>query len=375
MIFKPPRRLGLAAFAICCLSGILIAQDLQIEPGSEKPKFKHPAATLHAAKNNRPGGGGGGGTAGTPLMTWNGSFTNGATTHKFNMVGTEPSLNQTATIPTIIIPIKIVLSNGTTFDPGTKVNGTKTVVDNTVASPLFASGVDFLADKNNGPGVDMGSTQYIDAYQRANFWGTTDTGSHLLLGNPAITSVQTLSPPRRDGGTGVVFGFNAGLVDFNWFDSQVRALITSLKIQPNTFPIFLAYDIYLTQNHQCCVGGYHSATGLVASPNSYAFATYVDHSGAFAQDVSALSHEIGEWADDPLVVNTNGNQTPCGILENGDPLENETNFGTFPYTLSGFTYHLQDLVTLPYFGADPGTSVNGEFTFQGQALTVCENGS
>jgi hypothetical protein len=65
----------------------------------------------------------------------------------------------------------------------------------------------------------------------------------------------------------------------------------------------------------------------------------------------ALSHEVGEWADDPLVVNINGNNTPCGILEVGGPLENNPNFGGFPYTANGFTYNLQDLVTLPYFGA------------------------
>ena len=36
---------------------------------------------------------------------------------------------------------------------------------------------------------------------------------------------------------------------------------------------------------------------------------------------------------------------------------------------------LQDLVTLPYFGAPASTSVNGEFTFHGESLTVCQNGS
>jgi hypothetical protein len=100
----------------------------------------------------------------------------------------------------------------------------------------------------------------------------------------------------------------------------------------------------------------------------------VDHPGDFSQDVSALSHEIGEWMDDPLVLN-NGNNTPCGTLENGDPLENTANFGGFPYTLGGFTYNLQDLTTMPYFGAPPSTSVNSEFTFQGQHLTQCQNGS
>ena len=65
------------------------------------------------------------------------------------------------------------------------------------------------------------------------------------------------------------------------------------------------------------IGGYHSATGA----QSYTYSTYIDHSGEFAQDVSALSHEIGECVDDPLVANPNGNQTHCGILDVGDPLE------------------------------------------------------
>jgi hypothetical protein len=107
-------------------------------------------------------------------------------------------------------------------------------------------------------------------------------------------------------------------VDINYFDSQVHALLTNLGITPNTFAIFLTYDVYLTQHHSCCIGGYHSSTGSTSAPQSYAHATYVDHAGAFSQDVSALSHEVGESADDPLVVNINGNNTPCGALENGD---------------------------------------------------------
>ena len=48
----------------------------------------------------------------------------------------------------------------------------------------------------------------------------------------------------------------------------------------------------------------------------------------------------------------------------------------FPYMLHGFTYNLQDLVTLPYFGAPATTSVNHWFSFQGNSsLFVCSNGS
>jgi hypothetical protein len=186
---------------------------------------------------------------------------------------------------------------------------------------------------------------------------------------------QTLSPSRTYGKTGTPFGFTAGEVDINWFDAQLPAIMSNLGIQPNSFPIFLTYDVYLTQNNGCCIGGYHSSEGSVSNPQSYSEATYVDHVGAFSQDVSALSHEVGEWADDPLTVNYNGNNTPCGILEVGDPLENNPNYGSYHYSLHGFTYNLQDLVTLPYFGAPPSTTVNNWFTFQGETLSVCQNGS
>ena len=362
--------MGSAMMAMLC--GIAFAQDAQIAPGSERPMYAIVKPSLSQPQGQAQSRIL---AASTPLQTWNGSFSYLGKTYNYNMVGTKPSTNTTSTITTYIIPIKIVItSNGgvkTTYDPNTVPPNTsgKTAVANTVASPLFAS-----FNFSSG-GTSMGTTQYIDAYQRANFWGTGDTGSHLLLGGPTVLETVTLSPPTRYGRLGSVFGFTAGLVDINWFDAQLHTILTNRGIQPNTLPIFLTYNVYLTQNRSCCIGGYHSSTGSVAAPLAYSHATYVSRVGAFAQDVSALSHEIGEWADDPLVVNINGNQTPCGILENGDPLEGNANFGDFGYTVGGFTYNLQDLVTLPYFGAPASTSVNGEFTFHGQSLTVCQNGS
>jgi hypothetical protein len=310
--------------------------------------------------------------ASTPLTTWNGSFVSGGTTFNFNMVGTAPSTGTSTTVQAFLIPIKLVVGSST-FDPQTVLSNGLTTVANTVASPIFSSGVDFTSG-----GVDMGATQYVDAYQRANFWGTVSahTGYHVLLGGPTILAETTLTVPKRSGTIGTPFGHTAAEVDINYFDAQIQTIMkNTAAIQPNTLPIFIIYDTYLTQNHSCCIGGYHSSFGLTSAPQSYAVFSYIDHPGDFAQDVSALSHEVGEWMDDPLVVNTGGNNTPCGNLENGDPLENTANFGGFPYTLNGFTYNLQDLVTLPYFGAPPSTSVNNEFTFQGQHLTVCQNGA
>jgi hypothetical protein len=141
----------------------------------------------------------------------------------------------------------------------------------------------------------------------------------------------------------------------------------------------MTYNVYLTEG-ECCIGGYHSATGIQA----YSMFTYIGTPGAFSQDVGALSHEAGEWLDDPLVVNVNGNviDSKCAqvngsdILEVGDPEEVDANYGDFPYTFNGFTYHLQDLVYLEYFGAANTTSVGGEMTFHNNPfhLTVCSNG-
>jgi hypothetical protein len=361
----PSLNLVVALCVVSCLGlgGSALAQDTQVEevharyvvmPAHLRTDVIAPAASL---------------------QSWNGSFTYSGTNYTYNMVGAAPSTNSTATITTYIIPVKIVITarsgTKTTFDPSHVLSNGNTVTTNTLDSPIFDSTTTYTQG-----GVDVGTTQYIDAYQRANFWGTvkTDTNSHLLL-NVSVLAEQTLSPPRNYGKTGSPFGFTAAEVDINWFDSQLPTLITKLGISPNQFPIFLLYDTYLTESGSCCIGGYHSSEGSVSNPQSYAEATYVDHVGAFSQDVSALSHEVGEWADDPLTVNYNGNNTPCGILEVGDPLEGNPNYGGYPYSLHGFTYNLQDLVTLPYFGAPTSTSVNGWLSFQGESLGVCSNGS
>ena len=348
-----------------CLTLAAWAQDAQVEKPRPHyvvmaPHLRNDLALVPAAS----------------LQSWNGSFTFGGTNYPYNMVGAAPSTNTSVSITTFIIPVKIVITprrgSKITFDPSHVLSNGNTVTTNTLDSPIFDSTTTYTQG-----GTDVGTTQYIDAFQRANFWGTvqSNTNSHVLL-SPTVLAEQTLSPSRSFGTTGSPFGFTAALVDINWFDSQIPTLINNLGINPSQFPIFLLYDTYLTQGGQCCIGGYHSSEGSTSNPQSYAEATYVDHPGAFAQDVSALSHEVGEWVDDPLTVNFNGNNTPCGILEVGDPEEGDSNFGGFPYVLHGFTYNLQDLVFLTYFGAPSSTSLHGWLSFQDNtSLSMCSNGS
>ena len=354
----------MAALAVgACVTGTALAQE---DTMPAQPRFTRLKPNLNGTASKAPV---------TPLTTWNGSFVYKSHTYKYNMVGTSPTTGTSTTIPVFIIPVKLsyVTSSGTTvFSPQTKLSNGQTVIQNTIASPVFQSGIDFTSG-----GVDLGTTQYIDAFQRGNFWGKVSKapGYHVLLGTPTVLPALSLKVPKADGSVATEFGIKVGTADINWFDLQLENYITAHpQIVPNSLPIFVTYDSYLTSGGWC-IGGYHSAMGSSSAAQAYAHFTYIDHVGIFSQNVSALSHEVGEWLDDPLVVN-GGNPVACGILEVGDPEEGFTNYGGFSYTLNGFTYTLQDLTYLPYFGAPASTSANSSLTFQGNPfhLGVCSNG-
>ncbi len=361
-------RAGLFAALVCgCLADVAIAQDqdnsqTQLQQGPSKGKF----VTLpprYLENLQAP--------ATSTVTNWTGSFTNSAgQTTTFTMIGTDPSVtNQTTTVTAYLIPIRLVLNPnpGGVFDPRHVLPNGRTVIQNVALSPIFNSGIDFVQG-----GTDLGNTQYIDAFQRGNFWSSVskNTSYHVLL-SLVVLPDQTILVPPADGSIKMEFGVRAALVDINFFDSKLQQIISgNSQIAPNSFPIALTYETYLTSGGGCCIGGYHSAFGSASAPQTYTHFTYIDKPGAFSQDVSALSHETGEWMDDPFI-----NNPGCGgLLEDGDPLEGGPNFGGFPYTLNGFTYNLQDLVFLQYFGQVPSTSVNGWWSFQNAQLSVCSNG-
>jgi hypothetical protein len=310
------------------------------------------------------------------LPQWSGSFTD--LTHKnitYTMVGTNPTnTNTSTTISVVLVPVKMVYgsTNGNmTFDPSTHTlsNG-RTIVQNTLDSPLFNAGIDF-----NQGGTDLGNTQYEDAFQRGNFWSTVSTNSsyHVLLGTPSIAAEQTITVTKAQGkvvNNPFGGGGKVGEMSISSFDSKLQTFMRNLtQINPGVLPIFLTYDIYLTSGG-CCIGGYHSANGGAPTGQTYAYATYEDTSGVFSQDVSALSHELGEWLDDPFV-NNRVNCTDNSLMEVGDPLEGTSNYGGYPYTLNSFTYNLQSLVFIGYFGAPRTTSANSWLAFQNDESNVC----
>jgi hypothetical protein len=351
----------LATLLLAC-AGLAFAQGDQDSPyPNPRPLF---TAGRHAENPTA--------APGKQLVQWNGSFTD-LTKKKitFTMVGTDPSKTNVTTTTTVwIIPVKFVFDKNHgnhTFDPKHKLTNGKTVIQNTVDSPLFQTGVDFKNGK-----IDLGNTQYIDAFQRGTWWGKSvskNTDYHVMM-KAVVKPEQTITcNVNNECAVGTEFGVQVGLADINFYDAQIQGFMKKLKATPNVLPFFIFYDTYLTEGG-CCIGGYHDANGGQPGGQTYSNAAYVDKVGAFSQDVSAMSHELGEWMDDPFV----DNRVNCqdnSILEVGDPLEGLSNYGAFPYKLNGFTYNLQSLVYIGYFGAPTKDSANKWLAFQNDETHVC----
>ena len=360
----PCQLMALTLLACCCFSALAVAQNSSVNDEHAVGRF-----VVLPAKPALPGTHPPAGT----LEEWNGSFTYNSHNYPYVMVGTDPSTNSGAEITTWIVPVKLILSNGDTFDPLS--GGPNSALARTILSPMFDSTTTYTQG-----GVDVGTTQYNDAFQRGNFWSIVqnEPNYHVLLGGAtshvSVLPELTINVPAADGHTGTAQGHTVGLVDIDWFDGQISTYMAqNPTINPAVLPIFEAANMYWTEG-SCCIGGYHSANGT----QSYSVFTYLTYTGVFSQDVSALSHEISEWMDDPLTPHQNN--TPCGILEVGDPLEGGQPghpYGTWTYELNNFTYHLQDLVLLRYFGAPSDLSVNDYWTFQGYTgiTQICEDGS
>jgi hypothetical protein len=309
------------------------------------------------------------------ITQWNGSFTD--LTHikrTFTMIGTDPtSTNTNTTIPIEVVPTIFTYPSfgKMKFNPkkDTYSDG-ETVLKNFLNSPLLDSNVDFKSG-----GVDFGKGQYIDSYQRANWYGNnvqSEPNYHVALGSPTILKPLKITVAA---GQGVVeknpFGpSQIGTYGFGAMDTQINNYIRAhSEVTPDQFVFFVSHNIFLTSGG-CCIGGYHTATGIQPGGQTYGYTTLVTDKGSFSQDVSAASHEIGEWMDDPFT----NNRVGCNdnsILENGDPLEGRANFGAFPYVDHGFTYNLQDLVFIPYFGAPRTDSVNNLLSFNQLEQGIC----
>ncbi len=361
--------LALLATSVAALTAFSASAGESVRPILDKfpGRQAYHAVTDRIVKARKPG---------AAITSWNGSFTDHHNSKRtFVMIGTDPTnTNTNTTIPFEVVPVIFTYPsfNKMKFNPkkDTYSDG-ETVLQNFLNSPLINTDIDFKSG-----GVDFGNSQYIDAFQRGTFYGNNvqnESNYHVVLGSPTVLKPLKI---KVQAGQGVVetnpFGSQKiGTYGFGAMDSQINTYIQNhAAVTPDQFVFFISHNIFLTSGG-CCIGGYHYSTGSSPTSQSYGYTTLVTEAGSFSQDVSAASHEIGEWMDDPFPGNNVVGCQDNSWLEVGDPLEGRANFGGFPYKDHGFTYNLQDLVYTPYFGMPDSNSVGKLKSFNQLEANYC----
>jgi len=362
-----------------CLVATLSSAQTPVNPATQqrKPKFKvmhmkNGRALIPAIRQQASIG------ATIPLWTYSLTSPFDNLNYSGQMVGRSPFFHgyRSTTIPSYLIPVKLTFSDGTVLDPTTSnVCLGDTTVNVVKNSPVFQP-TDWIMN-----GVDVGTAQYIDGFQRANFWSKVSVAGNNYHNSLALNTLGVLSVgvPAADGGA-TAFFCDEGQIDINWWDALVENTIlpslASKGVGPTNVPIFLFDSVEMCDTFaagQCGILGYHNAYTPGGVLQTYSVSDF-DNSGLYGGDISILTHEIGEWMDDPLTTNPTpawgniGQVTGCqNNLEVGDPLT-----GTFfpPVTLGNFSYDPQELVFFSwFFRQSPSIGAGGAFSNNGSFNT------
>lgn len=300
--------------------------------------------------------------------------------YPLTLAGGDPRAGGTTRLQTMLVALDLRFTNRVVIR-GSSFAGD--VLESPIFNPLSVSTV----DGQHG--------QYGDWVQRAEF-GKQTTDWHTILQPPAVR-VLNLAVPASEGLTAVnARGVLEGKVQLDWLDAQLQAAIQQLHVPPSTLALFLAGNIlgYGTNPDDCCVMGYHDATGQPANlfepappdaaRTTYLFASYLTartfagYPGVGISDVNALSHELVEWLNDPYTNNqVPGWESPLAPqygcsdwFETGDPLVGHSfTVPGNPSANDGGAWHLQDEAFLSWFlhgGGPPDLQpADGELSYAG----------
>jgi len=303
------------------------------------------------------------------------SFAFEGKTFPFSVVGAKPQTGGTTSISTQLKPVDLLFSGYADEDGQPLVLSASAVVENVLNSPNFRQAT-----------YQTGFTQFADAVQRAQFYSAMSRDWHTLLSTPQVLKPLTIVVPKnsarvfRNRSTGQVYA----VVDMEFFISQLNTLVQMENLDVRALPIILTRNVLLAPEanvQKCCVLGFHTAFDggvreSVQTVQTLVWASWIDQGtlSAGIADITAMSHEISEWMNDPFGTNiVPAWQYPTAslgcqsTLETGDPLATLPNAG-FPVTIEGVTYHPQNQVLLPWFTRQPSDAIDRAYTFPDQSL-------
>lgn len=301
---------------------------------------------------------------------FSGKFNYEGRTHRYTIAGGSPQHGGTTTIPTAIVPLRLV------FEGYTDANGRTIVLDGSshVAdvkhSPNFAT-----ADYSVGDHL-----QFADAVQIAQFYNVRRASWHTKLGEPRVLRPLTIHVPKYAAQVSqATDGSYSAMMNYYSFAPKLLSAITRSGVAPSELAIFLADNVYMYEGKtdRCCVLGFHIAIPVTTATQkratqALAYATWVppgEFSNADIADVMPLSHEISEFVNDPFINNwvpawEYPDGSHCGPnLETGDPIEVLDN-PVYPVMIGTTTYHPQTEALLQWFTrTTPSDAFDGAYSY------------
>lgn len=306
---------------------------------------------------------------------FSGSFAAEGKTFPFNIVGSSPQSGSTTRIATQLKPVALL------FEGYQDENG----------EPIILSPGSVLNSVTNSPNFrtaqyQTGFTQFADAVQRAQFNGSMSQEWHTLLDAPELLRPLIIVVPKnsarvfRNHSTGALYA----VVDTGFFISQLNTLVQMEDLKVNALPIILTRNVLLAPEadvKRCCVLGFHTSfdsgqDGSSEMVQTIVWASWIDQGivGPGVSDVTAMSHEISEWFNNPFGNNLvpawqypNASLGCQNNLETGDPLATMPNAG-FPVTIDGVTFHPQNQVLMPWFTRQNSDALDHAYTFPDTTL-------
>lgn len=310
------------------------------------------------------------------LPVWKAQVTVGSKTYKFSMLGKTVLGNGAGTtnVNLVFVPLVFKFKNATFDLAHPFANCSPAKIPTMIAQSPLLQNVNYTAG-----GIDVGTSQFIDLFQRANFWTpyvqTNNPNYHLLF-----KATQAPAYVINVKANATAFTCNTGApgalasIDINTFDTNIvqGQLIPDLQskglVDPSKIPVFLSYNVIYGG-----ALGYHFLASTGAGVQVYGVSAYLDVGGpsvggTVPPDVEVLSHEAAEFTDDPYV----NNKTPAwghtgqvdgcqADLEVGDPLTGQSQ--TTVTMANGYTYTLTDLADFSWFYREsPSLAAAGFYT-------------
>jgi hypothetical protein len=290
--------------------------------------------------------------------------------YPYTMVGHPPEEGGTTRIANVVLPVSLTILDFVD-DQGNPITLPAPDMKQVLQSPEWQPA-----------SFATGFTQFSDAVQRAQFWNVMAPGWHTVLAEPRVMpELNIIVPPNLSEVSRLPDGTLVAKLDINFFNSQLSTVMQLAGFSVHELAMLLTQNVmlYSADGGFCCARGFHSDQEVRVEGDTHFLQTYLWASwatpgnplGFNLTDVTALSHEIAEWYNDPFGTNAvplwqmpGGPPGACNpYLETGDAIKYLPGL-LYAIDVDGVTYHPQNEALLQWFGnGSEASAYHGAYSF------------